>query len=529
MMSELHVWKLSTDEYRQFIMKLLNEDRDNLALKLSGMDDVIKAYFHEPKTNVYTNVELDMERKELRTPMQALVYDKYLKNEMTLLHAELKSTEMYQDIVEHVGDLKKSNGITYDDNILTGLIDHFEKNRLSVNPSQANIENLFNEQKKTEAAISEIDGLLEKIEQYRKVYMNKDEVLNNAVMNNMFEQNSKVSVYHDSWNEMKKLYETKSDLLKVSLKFETELFLNEYQSTFKNAHLNPNNLELQEYLSKTNPTDITKGKIIPLVVESNINSNRDRLLSLMDNHTVSQIVDYSLKRIDLYDPSIQYEGSILSGYIEKMKEASLQNIVQNSSIEFKNLYGEKFVETSLLTEQLISNPNKYLEMIKPAILDNTFRLYDLHEFEPTTKKDIELQKFWEGKSVELLEQSLSKKEQGLGMIRDFEERFISSDKVQVLLQRVDELADRKDDLSKKMLNGIKDQLETTKETMAALKQEIRVGLALNKEDQTFVNQNTNNLLLVKRAERDVESIQVYIDFKENENTNTFEKDFDQEL
>lgn len=528
-MSELHVWKLSTDEYRQFIMKLLNEDRDNLALKLSGMDDVIKAYFHEPKTNVYTHIELDMEKKELKTPMQALVYDKYLNNEMNLLHADLKSAEMYQDIVDHVGELKKFNGLTYDENILTELVDHFERNALTENPSLSNIENLFSEFKKTEVALTEIDSLLDKIEQYRKTNMNKDDILNNAVMNHSFEQNAKVSAYHDSWSEMKKLYENKSDLLKVSLKYEAERFLNEYQSTFKHAHLNTNNLALQEYLSKTSQEEITTQKLMPLVVDSNVNNSRDRLLSLMDNHTVSQIVDYSLKRINLYNPSIQYEDSQLNKYIDKLKESSLQKIVQQSSLEFGDLYGQKFVDTSLRTEQLLSNPSQYLEMVKPAIMNNSFRLYDLHQFEPTTKKDMALQGFWEQKSVDLLEQSLSQKENGAGMIRDFKERFISTENIQSLLQKIDELSDRNDDLSKKIMKGINEQLETTKETMAALKQEIRVGLALNKGDQTFVNQNTNNLLLVKRAERDVESIQVYIDFKENENTKTFEKDFEQEL
>ncbi|MBL5779988.1 hypothetical protein HV438_17620 [Bacillus sporothermodurans] len=91
--------ELEGNKYRQFVMKLLNEDRNELAQKLSGGEDIIKAYFYQPSTNEYISAELDTEKKTLSAGNNTyLIFDKYINGEVQLLHADLQSIQMFKDI-----------------------------------------------------------------------------------------------------------------------------------------------------------------------------------------------------------------------------------------------------------------------------------------------------------------------------------------------------------------------------------------------------------------------------------------------
>lgn len=528
-MSQKIVRKLTDNEYRNFVLKLLNEDQNQLASKLAEFEDVIKTYFYEPVNERYIEVELDMEVKELRTSLQVNVYENYINNNFRLLHSELQSDQIYQTIVDEIKELNQNNSVTYDYNFLGRLVEYFENNPLKDFASTDNINNLFSEFKKTEEILLKIESVLDKIQIYKELYLDKEDILNQVVINHSFSQNANVSVYLDSWMEMKDLYEKKSDFLKVGIKFETEKFLKEYTNIFKPINLDKDVVSIGEKLSNHKIQDISTGQLIPLVNQANLNEKSEGLRSLLSNHLVTQYIEYSLKRLALTEPNLDFENSKLNGYLEKIKQNTTNHIFEISTKVFSEIYGDKFINESLFAKEELDSPNQLLEKLKPVILHDTYSFYELHQLEPSSKKDYELIRFWEDKSIKLLEDSLSHKAQGQGMIRDFREHFISTDGLQKLLRNVDELSSKGDDISKRILNGIKDNLETAKETMIGLKKEIQVDLVLNKEDKHFSNKNYNNLLLLNRAQRDIESAEIYTDLMVSEKSKESQKEYEQEL
>lgn len=528
---------LDSNENRQFIFKLLNEDQDQLALKLAEFDDVLKIYLYEPINQSYIEVEYDTESRLLKTnDNHSLVLEKYLNDKYKLLYVDLQSNQMYKKITDGVQELSSKHGITYEYDSYKNLLKTFDNN-LKNYPTADNIKYLYSELQKTENAITKMDEILKDIHDYQKIYNNYQEPLNLSTINYSFEQVSKVSVYNDSWSEMKSQYERQADFLKVSLKHETEKFLQEYTVALKNVRLDQNFTGLAQEISKHNPQDLKLQHMIPYVAEGNINSTTERLRSLVDNHLVSTHIQYSLQRIALSDPSVEFEGSKLSAYIETLKKDSFENTIDLVKQEFKGIYGDKFSE-NLFTEKELNEPSRLFEKIMPIIEGDTlspyelhqvetFNPFELHQFEPLNKRDYEVLNFWESKSVELLEITLSKLEHGRGMIQDFREHFVSYKQMEQTINRMDELSFNNDDLSKKMIRGTRDMLETSKDTISALRTEIRMNLVSNKE-RISQNQNYNSLLLLNKAEANIDTITSYIDKVNQEKTNETQKDIELE-
>jgi hypothetical protein len=522
--------ELDSNQYRRLMMKILNEDKDEVALKLGNFEDVLKVYLYDASERKYLEVELDMNAKEFIAGNAPLMtYEDFMNGKYQLLQVELQSDQMFKKILEGIKDLSDNHSISYDYNYLSKMVNDFEGKPLLDYPSAQNIKELYSEYQNSEQIVGKIDRVIDDITKYKEKYIDNEDILNLSAINHSFKQNAQVSVYYDSWIEMKSLNEKKMDYLKVVLKNETEQFLKEYQSVFKNIDLDQNNLSIADYISRNNVQDLSTKEIIPLVANGNLNDNNERLRGLLDNYLVSQYVEFSIKRTALSEPSLDFENSELYKLIEKSKDHSLNNIINLSIKEFKDVYGERFVDKTLFPPEDLSNPSELLEKLKPAIIHDTLSIYELHQFEPSNTREMEILKFWEGKSINLLEDSLNLKEQGQGMIRDFKEQYLSSEEMQKLFQRIDELTLKGDELSLKLLNGIKDNLETAKDTMIQIKKEVHKDLMDDKEDRQLSNRNYSNFLFLNKVERNIDSAEVYINFTSNQIVKESQKEMEYEL
>ncbi|PTY83705.1 hypothetical protein, partial [Heyndrickxia sporothermodurans] len=233
--------ELEGNKYRQFVMKLLNEDRNELAQKLSGGEDIIKAYFYQPSTNEYISAELDTEKKTLSAGNNTyLIFDKYINGEVQLLHADLQSIQMFKDIENKVQGLLDEN-IIYDTELFKNMVHKTEFSELLYSPTYNSIQSLYKDFEATNHSIEKIDSLLKSIEEYRDIYNSKEDILNMDIITDRFERNSKVDIYYDSWLEMKGLYEKQSQFQQAALKIGVQDYLADKSNMYKNIDLQVDN------------------------------------------------------------------------------------------------------------------------------------------------------------------------------------------------------------------------------------------------------------------------------------------------
>ncbi|MBU8732505.1 hypothetical protein KM915_20875 [Cytobacillus oceanisediminis] len=525
--------QLDSTQYRRFIMKLLNEDQNDLAQNLTHSDDVVKAYFFQESTSEFIQVELDTANKTLNAgDYSYLIYDKYMEGEVKLLHTDLQSEEMFRDVEAKINELKETFGVSYNPEIFADLIERFEKNDITYTVSLEDIREIYKDLQKNNEITAKIDTILDSIKDYKETYKS-DEIMNFSVITNSAEKQAKMDIYFDSWTEMKELYERQSDFQKTSLKIAIEDFLKDKNNIFREIDLDLNNTKLADYLSKTPAESLSNDKIIPLVFEANENSAADKMRNNMLVHNSLEYMEYSLKRIELYEPFVSYSKSNLEDFIEVNKDRSLTNVMYQVDKEVKSIYGENF---QLFNENdSISTRKNLFDHLMPIVNKDTFNLHEIQNIDPITKRDYEVRDFWENKNLEMLLAYMESK--NVFFEASIDNLFLKSKDIEELMVRIPELINNQDEVSNKAMGRIKEAIEDTKEALYQMKIELAADKS-NLDSSKNINEviskvqhNTlmNNVMTVKNLESNIEKLEIAIDRLENTNTNEIEKENHKEM
>ena len=526
-----NVYQLDSEDFRRFNMKLLNEDKDNLAQKIGQREDIIKVYFVHSKQNDqsilkssnFYEVELDTSNKTLKSntlneQSLSLMKDDYIKGELNLLYTELKSNQMINDIEDQVKDLKLNHSITYDTDLHRGIVDTFEKMPTPYATTLNDINLMYKELEKTNIAIDKINNLLETIQDYRSEYKDNSNLINMDLITNDIEKHTKVDIYYDSWTEMKGLYEKQADFYKSSLKLGTQDFLNDKTNLFRDMDLNVENTKLAEYLSKTSDTDISNSRLIPLVVEANENNPIEKMRNNMLVHNSLEYMEYNLKQMELYNSKVGFQNSKLEEYIDLNKDRAITNVLYQVNEKMNDIYGEKF---SLFNEEdSLSSRAKVLDKLIPIIQKDSFRLHDLHQFEPVTKMENSIRDFWENKNIEMLLDYKDSK--GLHFEAKIEDILIKSSDIEKITQKIPELTADESKSSAMALGRIKETIEDTREAINELKHNLMNDIKTTMNSTNNSNDNriennikTNNLFFAESIQNKVETLSNYIEVAEN--------------
>ncbi|MBL5782808.1 hypothetical protein [Heyndrickxia sporothermodurans] len=516
--------ELEGNKYRQFVMKLLNEDRNELAQKLSGGEDIIKAYFYQPSTNEYISAELDTEKKTLSAGNNTyLIFDKYINGEVQLLHADLQSIQMFKDIENKVQGLLDEN-IIYDTELFKNMVHKTEFSELLYSPTYNSIQSLYKDFEATNHSIEKIDSLLKSIEEYRDIYNSKEDILNMDIITDRFERNSKVDIYYDSWLEMKGLYEKQSQFQQAALKIGVQDYLADKSNMYKNIDLQVDNIEIAKFLSNTKVEQLTNDKIIPLVFTANENNISDRIGNNMLVHADFDYMNASLKHMELYNPEIGYKNSILEEYIDVNKDRALTNIMLLVNKEMKEIYGERF---ELFNERDSNDTcHKLFDKLLPIVQNDTFSLYELQKIEPVTKREFEVRDFWDSKNIDMLLEY--KNDKNIYFEAKIEDLLFKSRDIEKVIEKVPELVENPNDLSNRTLNRIKEGIEDTKESLYQVKLALatdtdKIKLDPDKEATTEQkiehNRLMNVLLTTKNLENKIDELEGYVSLVENSKIN----------
>ncbi|MEB6550195.1 hypothetical protein MXL46_13955 [Heyndrickxia sporothermodurans] len=515
---------LESGEYRQFLMKLLNEDQNNLALKLGNTEDVIRAYFYQPSTSEYINAELNTENKNLSAGDNTyLIFDKYINGDVQLIHTELQSIEMLNDIEGKVQELRNEN-IIYDTELYKGMIDKFDSSNLLYSPSYNDIQSLYKDLENTNKSIEKIDYLLQSIEEYRNIYNSNENILNADIISNQFENNAKVDIYYDSWIEMKNMYQKQSQFQQAALKIGVQDFLADRIHLFKHIDIKLDNLEVAKYISNTKAEHLNADKIIPLVVNANENSVTEKIRNNMLMHTDLDHLNVSLKYLELHDSTITYKGSKLEEFIDMNKDRTLSNIMYLINNEMKEIYGEKF---ELFNENDSNDTrNKLFEKLTPIVQNDTFSIYELQKIEPVTKREFEVRDFWESKNIDMLLEY--KNEKNIFFNTNQEELFFKSKDLEKIVEKIPELIENPNDLTNKTLARIREGIEETRDSLHLIKLSLatdtdKLNLDPDKkattEQKIEHNRLMNVLLTTKNLENKMDELEGYVSLVENSKVN----------
>ncbi|WP_430510693.1 hypothetical protein [Gottfriedia solisilvae] len=506
---------LEEKEYQRLLMTVLNDNTD-LAYKLAAFRDSIYLYLHEPTDQQLFEVELNMISQELKYSFSdENVINKYLSGEYKLIHAELKIDQMYSNI--HNGNnVLISKGISYDPDLYKDLVNIY--NDKLTNDRSETIKNIHDELINIENKLNNIEDLIESMTVYGTKYIQNDNHLIDSINSYGYEINHKVNNLLDSWIETKELYEKVHEFLQISLKMEVEKHLKELNiDNLPNVNLKFFNTEVAELIA--NNHDLTVQTLLPVLVNANENNGMERIGLHVENHIIAEQIEYSLKRMELYDPSINFDGSKLHKHIGQIKEHNIGNAIEGINKSMSELYGPKFK----LFEQneLLEPSDALLKKITPIYLQKSYRPSTLQQLEVESKSDKLVKSFWQDKSNEMFTSYI---EEG-GKSKLFENVIHSPKEIESLQNNINRLLDdptdftdislrkldRQIDESINVLSGIQLDLRNEYAHFPSDRKELLANPSLNAARNTVIN----NIEHVFHAIDKLETTKEYVNIKQN--------------
>lgn len=526
--------ELEDEKYRKFIFKMFQEDQNMTSLRLAEENDLINLTLYDNENDQLVFAQLDPNQKILFcSDYKEDVYERFMNDELTLLSTQIERDRLFEEIEKQVNILEYEFGVTTESSPLVDFNETFNQDDFSLHNPRKNLKILLNEYEKTTEALNHIENLLKRTNEYLKTYSpNKEEYLNIHGQN--FEQDSKVAIYEESFNDIKNLQENKRSFLEFSIKYETEKFLREINpSIFNKLDINPKDTRLAEMIVKSDPRQLNTRILLNQAIQSIQNNQFDKLIDYQEAVLLAEYHDIFMKKQALYTGK-SYEGTKLETYILNFKKDFVEQLVRKTEQIFQATYGKDF---KLFKPHELEDAYRVVKKLQPVIQSKNFNIYMLHRFEAVTKEDFKVKQFWEEKNRELL--------------RPFIQRMGDTEKFYVpTFQELDELRERifdnKEnfhDISNKALKNIYKQLEEKIQNMKLIHLEVRKELSTIRsqyfekgvEMPTEVYQKNHRLndvsQLINRTTKELETMKEFVELQidEKQIENIQEKEEELEL
>lgn len=454
----------------QFIMKVLNEDRNNLAFKIAETEDNIKMYFYNDISLKHYEIEVNPSTQSLLNPNDIELVDLYLQNKIQLVHTDLKMDQMFEEISHNINILEKEF-IKPNDQLFSDTLKTVEDLNIKDFPSIHQIQVIFDEFEKNKEAINKIEVLEDKIQTYLKSYQSNE---NMTSVNHGQVQLAKIENLSETWSEMKELYTRQKDFLKIALDYETEKYLKDVNHVMAKINLSGEYANTSELLSKGNIETLTTGQVLAATIQDSEYTPLEKVENMLKDLKGLDYIDHYLSRLELFNPDVQYSGSNIDKYIDRLVNSQSDKLLSFVEHQMKERYGSSF---NLLEEEQNFKTSELTKVVSPIVEHSAFNIMDFQEKEPVTKTDYLVRDFWESKSLDMLMEY--NKNQAIEKSFEKGELYFRSKDIEKMIRDVPEML--QNPLGEKQIEKANIIIEDTQKALYDLKKGVLEDLKYNNQ------------------------------------------------